>query len=389
MVTLRHNKALLGTYMMTLLYAFHYGIPLYATSSYLGFTFSTPAISFLFALASLVTFFLSLHITKYIRRFHTYSFTQGAVASQIIITIALAFTQSPILLAIFFISHFVLTSVLYVSINTFVERFSPHHETGTIRGMFLTILNLGILISPFFGGAILERGGYQTLYIVSALILIPFMFLLHRFMQHMPEPQYSKIELIEAFKTGWKNKDIRITLIALFLLESFYAIMVIYSPMYLMTQGISLPLYLTAILPVALLPLVLMPYELGILADTRLGEKELLIAGLLIMSLFSLFIAITSTSNIIVWILLFFFSRVGAALVETMTFTYYFKKIKSSDIGLITLFSNVRSMAVVVAPCVGIFLTPFMSVYPGIIFIMLSLVLLYGALQTFSLHDTR
>ena len=56
------------------------------------------------------------------------------------------------------------------------------------------------------------------------------------------------------------------------------------------------------ILPFALLPLVLLPYELGFLADSRFGEKEMLIGGLALLAFTAFLFVIVTTPNPIVWI---------------------------------------------------------------------------------------
>ncbi len=389
MPTEHTHKTIIGIFLMTLLYALHYGIPMYVTSSFLTSFFSQKGTSLLFALGSLVTFFVSLHITQYIKKYHTYGFTQGLLILEFIVTMGLAFTHNPLLLAFFFVIHFVCTALLYISINTLMESIGTRHEIGMMRGMFLTVLNAGIIISPFFAGAILERGNYGALYIVSSCMLLPFMFLLRRYMKDMPEPAYTKIEIGEAFKQALRNRDIRTALITMFLLECFYAVMVIYSPLFLITKGISLFVYLSILLPIALIPLIILPYELGILADTKTGEKELMILGLLIMSASTMFFAITDTTHLYVWVLILLFSRIGAATVETMVFSYYFKKIKQTDIALITLFGNMRTAAIIVVPTIGFILTPITTIYTSLIFIVMSIALLLGALQVYPMQDTR
>ena len=301
MNSLRHHKPLFGLYLLTLLFAFHYGLPLYASSTYLGLSFSQPHVFLIYAISSFFTILVSLRIAKYIRRYHTYKFTQGIVIAEIFITLAFALTHNPFLIALLFITRFILTVLIYISLNTFVEAFSPYSEVGKIRGVFLTILNLGILISPFFSGEILALSGYSALYIIAALFLIPFSFFLHKYTDQIPDPKYERIEVIDAFNYARKDKNLNPVLFALFLLECFYGVMVIYSPIYFVSIGISLPVYLTAILPIALIPLVVLPYELGVLADTKIGEKELLITGLLLMSVMMMVMALVTSSSIFVW----------------------------------------------------------------------------------------
>ena len=116
-------------------------------------------------------------------------------------------------------------------------------------------------------------------------------------MKHVRDPAYHTIDMLEAAKRAWRNKNLRGALVAMFLLESFYAVMVIYSPIYITSLGIPLAVYLSVIMPIALIPLILLPYELGRLADKRYGEKEILIIGLLVMVLSLLAIIVTLKRN--------------------------------------------------------------------------------------------
>ncbi len=389
MQAIARNKFLLATFLMTILYAFHFGIPLYATSTYLHIYFGSSSISVLYVIASLFTLLASIHVTKYIKYFHTYNFTMGLVISEIIITLAFALTHNPILIGLFFMVHFCLQTLLYICINVFVETFSKNTETGSVRGIFLVLLNLGILISPIIGGIVLSLSSFTALYVVATATLIPFMFFLHRYLHHAKEPAYHSIDMLSAFTKAWRNKDLRGAMVAQLAIECFYAVMVIYSPIYLASLGIPLVVYLTIILPFALLPFILLPYELGWIADTKLGEKELMILGLIIVSISLFLMVIVTSPNIFIWIALLVFSRIGAACVETMTNTYYFKKIQAEDTSLTALFSNLRSVAIIMVGTLGFFISPFLVVYPQIIFIILGCAVLASILYIIPIRDTR
>jgi len=383
------NKLLLATLLMTVLYALHYGIPLYATSTYLHMYFGSSTISILYVIASIITLLASIHIAKYIKRFHTYQFTLGLVIAEIITTIAFATTTNPLFIGLFFVTHFCLQVLLYICINIFIETFSNHKETGSIRGIFLALLNMGILISPVLAGAILSISSFQALYIVASCILIPFIFFLHRYMSHIEEPAYHSLDMVKAAKRAWKNPDLRGALIAALILECFYSVMIIYSPIYLTSLGIPLTVYLATILPFALLPFVVLPYELGYLADTKIGEKELLILGLIIVAISLFLIVIIRSPDILLWTAVLVVSRIGASFVETMTFTYYFKKIEAEDASLTALFSNMRTLAVVVIGILGFAISPLLVTYPQLIFIILGCEVLLSILSIMQIRDTR
>lgn len=383
------NKLLVVTYLLTLLYALHYGIPLYATSSYLHQYFNSSTISLLYMLGALAALIGSMSVAKYIRKFHTYGFTLGLVFAEIAVTLAFGITENLMFLSLFFIIHFLLQTLLYVCLNVFIESFSKHAETGSIRGLFLTLLNIGILISPIIGGAILTVLSFSALYIIAAAMLIPFAMFVHMYLTHIEEPAYERINMFGAFKVAWANKNIRAALVAEFIVQCFYAVMIIYTPLYLGTIGIPLTVYLTIIMPFVLIPLVVLPYELGYLADKKFGEKELLIGGLLILATTVFLCVIVSTPNPIIWIFVLLASRVGAACVETMAFAYYFKKIGPEDASLTALFTNTWSAATLVVGALGIVISPFLVQRPQLMFIILGCVILWGVSVVTPMRDTR
>jgi MFS family permease len=389
MHAITRNKLLLATFIMTLLYALHYGIPLYATSSFLATYFSSTTVSALYVAGSILTLLVSLRVTRYIRRYHTYHFTVGLVLAEIAVTLLFALSKNPLLIGLFFVLHFCIQAMIYIILNIFIETFTKHAETGAVRGIFLTLLNLGILIAPLIGGTFLSREGFEALYIVASLALIPFLYFLHGYMKHVRDPAYHTIDMLEAAKRAWRNKNLRGALVAMFLLESFYAVMVIYSPIYITSLGIPLAVYLSVIMPIALIPLILLPYELGRLADKRYGEKEILIIGLLVMVLSLLAIIVTESSNVLVWVGILLFSRIGAACTETMIFTYFFKKVDAEDVSLTALFGNIRSLATISIAALGVLVSPILVSYPGLMFLLLALMILYGITYIIPIKDTR
>lgn len=331
----------------------------------------------------------SMSVAKQIKRFHTYGLTFGLVIAEIVSILIFAFTHNVYLLAIFFILHFVIQTLLYVCLNVFVESFSHHAETGSIRGLFLALFNIGILISPVIGGTILQHSSFETLYVVASLMLVPFLFFLHKYLSHIKEPAYHSINMFSAFKVAWRNKNLRAAIVAEFMVSCFYAVMIIYSPLYLSTLGISLTTYLTFILPFSLAPLVLLPYELGLLADTKFGEKELMILGLVILSVTTFLCVIITSTNPLVWIAVLITSRVGAAMVETMAFTYYFKKIGPEDASLTALFSNMIGISTFVVGVIGIIISPLLIKRPELMFVILGCAILWSVHYVLPMRDTR
>jgi MFS family permease len=375
--------------MMTFFFALHYAIPVYATSSYLHKYFNSSIVSATYMVGSILALIASVSIAKSIRRFHTYQFTFGVALAEIVVITIFGHTQNIYLLPVFFIVHFVLQVLLNVCLNVFIESFTVHAKVGSVRGLFLAIFNLGVLISPFIGGMILKYSSFATLYTVSACMLIPYLYFLHHYLKHIKEPAYHQIDLFGAARQAFKNKNLRAALIGELTVQSFYAVMVIYSPLYLTAIGIPLTTYLTVIIPLALIPLVLLPYELGYLADKKFGEKEMLIIGLLILTVSTFLIVITRTTDIRVWVLILLLSRIGASFIETMSFSYYFKKVGAEDPSLTALFINTQGLSILIVGTIGVIVAPFLGDRPQLIFIILGCAILWSISYILPMKDTR
>ena len=301
-------------------------------------------------------------------------------------------TKNNYLLIFFFLVHFILSSTLFVLLNIFVESFTPIKQTGLVRGLFLTLLNIGMLLSPLIGGLLISGKGtdFTSLYIVSSLVLIPYFFFLHHYLREVREPYYASHSLLQAFRKIAGSRDLRAAVMAQFALHSFYAIMVIYTPIYV-TQMLHIPLalYLTTIAPIALIPLVILPYELGYLADAKYGEKEFMFVGLTLIALCSFALGLMKTPSFLLVLVILFISRVGASLVETMAYTYYYKKISKNDPAMSNFFTNITSLATFVVPTFLFCISPLLLTFPGLIYLLLGAGILSTLHSVAVMRDTK
>jgi predicted MFS family arabinose efflux permease len=387
MQAILRNKLLMVTYALTFLFALHYAIPVYATSSYLHKYFSSSTVSGIYFISSVLTILVSISIAKSIRKFHTYPFTFAIVIGEIITISLFALIDKPYILALFFIVHFILQTLLYICLNVFIESFSKEAGTGSIRGLFLAVFNMGILISPLIGGMVLSRTSFMVLYLVSAATLIPFLYFLHKYLYHIQEPAYHSIDIRGALRAVARNKNMKIVLVAELTVQCFYSVMVIYSPLYLTTIGIPLTTYLSFILPLALIPLVILPYELGLIADSKFGEKNILLTGLLILATTTFLFVITTSTDPRIWVLLLLLSRIGASCVETMAFSYYFKKVGPEDASLTALFSNTQGVSIIIVGAIGAIVGPLLVSRPQLMFIILGCGILWTISYVFPMKN--
>jgi DHA1 family florfenicol/chloramphenicol resistance protein-like MFS transporter len=155
-------------------------------------------------------------------------------------------------------------------------------------------------------------------------------------------------------------------LVANFMLQFFYAWMVMYTPIYL-TQYLGISWSTVGIIfTVMLVPFVLLDYPLGRLADKIGSEKEFTALGFLIMIACVLTLTLVPNIGILGIALVLFFSRVGAATVEAMTEIHFYKVASEADPRLLSVFSDLRPLAYILAPMLGYFVVssmPFRALF--------------------------
>ena len=113
--------------------------------------------------------------------------------------------------------------------------------------------------------------------------------------------------------------------------------MTIYTPMYLHKHLGFAWKELGIMFSIMLVPFLLLEAPLGRIADKVLGEKEFLVTGFAIIAIATAVISFMTVSVFFLFALILFTTRVGAAMVEIMTETYFFKKIRAEDAQIIGL----------------------------------------------------
>ncbi|MFZ2310055.1 MAG: MFS transporter [Patescibacteria group bacterium] len=314
-------------------------LPAYIQSSYLGSYIGLSAITWFFIISNVVSFFTILVFPKFIKKFDSY-FSAGIVSVIFILSLlGMGVTSNIILLLIAFIAMQVSMGLIWINMDLFVESFSKNATTGQTRTIYFTIINLAWIASPSLSAYVMQLSDYRLVYFVAALILAPFLatfIFTARDIKHKISNQKNKIS-VTAIKM-LKSKNLRGVFILALLLNLFYNSAVIFIPIYL-NKIIGFSWHdLGWMFSLMLIPFILVEIPAGIIADKYLGEKELFYFGFTIiivcLSLFSLL----DSHNPWLWATILFLSRVGAALVEAMSETYFFKNVGAKDINKINLF---------------------------------------------------
>ena len=390
------KKALYVIYILAFLTSFHLALTLYLESSFmeeviskLGVDNIERYVGLVYTAASLITFVLFLNISKILRKIGNFRLAFYFILVEVLMLLGLTFTNtlSSIYIIFFFLIHIVAVSIIYFNLDLFLESFSDDKSTGTVRGIFLTTMNIAVVIAPFIAGLVLTDGDFWKIFLISAAIMSLALPLLFIQFNGYKDPIYDSVPFIETIKEIWRRKNIYKIMSSMFILRFFYSWMIIYTPIYL-NQAMGLPFsqIIGIIMPIALLPFVFFQFIIGKIADSTLGEKELLTAGFIIAGFSTASLSFVTSPSIVVWAALLFITRIGASFVEMMVETYFYKKIDATDTHLIGYFKNMRPLAFLIAPLLATgFLIFFDYQY---LFLVLGIIVFSGIYFSLTIKDT-
>ena len=367
----------------------HFGALLYVNSSLLGGFFEPSIVSLFFLLGAAGSVLIFLFAPKLIRRFGKRFLLLFSLILTTISTFSLALASSSSVIAVSFIIYASLLPMIYYCLDIFLEELTLDAKTGEIRGIYLTILNLGIALGPFVLAFLSTMGKESESTYLAAGFLLVFLILFAFFSFKTESPEGHKLFYHSPrlpFGDWWRNKDVRRITLARLALESFFAFMVIYVPIYLrLNFGFGWS-ELGVMFSIMLLPFVLFQWPMGELADRFYGEKEILTAGFIITAL-SLLIMPFLGKAFLAWIIILFLSRVGASFIEIMTESYFFKQIGPADTGFISIFRLARPASIALGASIGALALNLFSFEK--IFFVVVVVILFGLQQSLSLKDTK
>lgn len=381
---------LAAIYLVSFVFTIHYALLLYVGSTFIEQAAPGYSPELIYGLVAALTIILVTYTPSLLRSLGQFRATLLVIAAICLSTAGLAIVGIPAWASMsLFVILGALQTVLRYDLDIYVEKYSRNTSTGWTRGVFLTVINTAVALSPLAAGIILETYGFPTLFLIAACIMIGTLIFAAARFKTVPERHYHNAPILITLRRMYRNADVwNITCIN-FLLQFFYAWMVVYAPLFLFdTMGFSWT-DIGLIFTVMLTAFIIFEIPAGWIADKRLGEKELLAAGCALMGLATLAIPFVGSHTLLPWALLFFATRTGAALVEIMTETYFFKKVGADDTDTVSAFRLTTPFSYLVAmPLAGLILTLSDRNY-HILFIALGIIMLYGIRHVALINDTK
>lgn len=378
-------------YIALLFLSLHWATVLYINSSYLEQFVSSKTLSILYIVGAILTILAFLYASYILNRFGNTRVTVALTILEFITLIGMATTASPLMAILLFVLHQAIVPILLFNLDVYLETFIGTHEDGTgrQRGILLTIMSLTTAVAPLIVGKIVGGGvpDFTHVYFLSALFLIPFLGIIVLHFKHFEDPQYPSLRIRDGIFYFWNAKDIRNVFFAHGLLQLFFTWMVIYTPLYLSSViGLNWE-EIGAILFVGLMAYVLLEYLIGFIADTYLGEKEMMALGFAITGIATSWFIFLGNSPVIIWMAAMFMTRVGASFVETTTESYFFKHTQGKDTNVIGLFRITRPLSYVMGASLGAVTLHFFTF--EILFAILGFLMMPGLFFAMALKDTR
>jgi MFS family permease len=378
-------------YLLAFLLSLADAVAGYTQSSFLGQFFSLDFVGLIVGLGAILTIVASIIFPRIIARFSLYTVGWVIALINIMASVILATTQSPLLIVVLFLVRYLGFIFLLIVLDVLLENISRDKVTGAIRTKYLTAINLAWLASPLIMGYLVGQNSYGRVYwfgaaVISALALI-FIIAKRQLLSRSIKYHRPDIDLAKTCKQITGDSNLLAVFCSVIALNIFYVIAVLYVPLYL-NEVIGLSWQtLGVIFTIMLLPFVLIQMPAGWLADKYIGEKEMLMAGNVIMAGAGVVVWLTTSNSPIFWAALLFLSRVGAALAEAMQEVYFYKKVNAGDVGLINWFRQARNVGWLIGSLIAFVALNFANIPQ--LFLLVGTILIFNTFQLISLKDTK
>jgi len=275
--TEKRRRSVHVIFLISIIINFALALNAYVNSTFLtGITGSKSLVSLIFTGGSILAVIGLAFIPLVLRRFGNYATTLTITVLGAVVFLGLSLLQSPVLIVLSFLVYLVVSSLLYYNIDLLLEHFSKNSTTGGMRGAFLSVSALAFLAGPFVAGFILGENEYWKIYLATAILFVLAIPVFVRSFKTYKDPVYDRTPFWKTLREIYQHQDMRKLFSIYFLLRFFYAWMIIYTPIYL-NEFVGLSWTTIGIIfSIMLLPFVLLEYPLGKMADTKLGEKEII-----------------------------------------------------------------------------------------------------------------
>lgn len=374
---------------ISLLYSFQVGLLLYFNSSFLverGFTEQQAGI--LFSMGYALMLVLLFFVPRVLRKTGNRSAFSGGLAVLGAALVSVSLIDDPLATALLLPLALALVTTLYTLLDLLLTNVSGDiHKVAGRRGLYTTLVHVGYILAQLVTAFLLISGQMSLLYTIAGTLFLVLAGVSYSLLSRFKDPIYEKTDWKEIARQLVSSRDLQNTFIVQFLISFFYAVMVVYTPLYLVDH-MGVPVEsLGLIFAVMLIPFIILEVPVGRLEDSVWNEREVLMTGFSVIALATAAIALIWTGNVVVWALALFATRVGATLIDIGVEAYFFKHVHGGDSGEVSAYRMLTPLAFILGPLLGALLISFVPFQ--FLFVFLSGVMLLGILPSRALNDIK
>ncbi len=390
---IRQHKEKMNTYAISLLaiifffLGFAQAILIYTISSYFKTSFGTENVGIFYFIPYAATLYIFLNIYKILHYWKQSFFLFLLLFLKILIIFGLLFLPASWAGSLLLMLYIIIGALIWSGFNVILESFSEDNFSGRIRGIILAIVNTGFLVGPFLAFNVLEKFGFSGVFLIVLPIYSLILILSIIGFRHIDIKSEKITSIKELIGKFWQRKNISKNYYIAFVLDFFYSIMIIFAPIYLLDLGFSWE-ELGKIFTLMLIPFVIIQYPIGFIADKKIGEKELLIVAIFLMGFSTLFFYLNSSrADLASWAIILILTRIGAAMMEVLRDSYFYKRIDGRDANLIHFFHTYGPLAQIAAVTISF---PIILFFPlKTIFLITAIVIFSALIPAFLLVDNK
>ena len=373
---MKQNRKII--YLAGFLFSLPIALMSYINSSFLSMFMRSEMLGLAYAMASLASIVGLLTAPHILRRMGGYRFLLLVIGLDALTVLTFVLAKQTWIILAAFIVGFALNMIIIFTLDELLKIFTKNSGTGGARGAYLALANLAWIVAQgvFVFTAVEGVFSFRIIYALAFVVMVAFFLLVLVKLKNIADPEYDHIRSLRYVRSFFKRKVLRRAYYLNLFLQIFYSIMVIYTPIYLSVhlgfgwQEIGI------IFAVMLTPFSLLPFLEGTYSD-KVGERKMLMSGFFIAGGATLAVFFIQSPEIWVWALALFMTRVGAATIETMNDTYFFKHITPENEEWVGVYRSAPGTAYVIGPLVALLI---FAVVPSFnyIFLILGAVMLYG-----------
>lgn len=354
----KDNPKLKNIFFAGFLLSLNFALTAYVNSSFLSRFLKEKNVGLLYTLGSIISIVALLLIPKILRKIGGYKFLLWSVGLNAVSLLSLSVFKSIWIIIPIFVFYLTLNTIIIFCLDELLEIFSKNSGVGKTRGLYVAISSSAWVIAQGVSGTILHDFSFSVLYFISFIVMAIFLIISFFSLKNLGDPKYDKAPILKSLKIFFRNRNLARSYKINFLLQFFYAFMIIYTPIYLNAHLGFTWSEIGVIFATMLTPFIILPFSLGKYSD-KIGERKMLMFGFALASLATLSLFFIKEREVWVWALALFATRIGASTIEIMSDVYFFKHITPENDEFIGIYRNTAPVAFILAPLIAFLIFTF------------------------------